>query len=187
VNEGLVKVRRNDPCPCGSGKKYKKCCLPKGEAFAQETAPGSAAAQAAEDEVEDEWEEAEPPEEADVRTADGLADAAPWPPAREYPRLDENLPTLPADQQRIVEDWWQQAAQLYRKRDADQMLKRVESALEELPGLFVHLGLHQEFMFELKNWPSLVAAADGLRRGASSPNRWRHRGGRAVTFFTGRT
>ncbi|EGV27664.1 protein of unknown function DUF1186 [Thiorhodococcus drewsii AZ1] len=22
-----VKVGRNDPCPCGSGKKYKKCCL----------------------------------------------------------------------------------------------------------------------------------------------------------------
>ena len=21
--------RRNDPCPCGSGKKYKKCCLRK--------------------------------------------------------------------------------------------------------------------------------------------------------------
>ena len=20
------KVSRNDPCPCGSGKKYKKCC-----------------------------------------------------------------------------------------------------------------------------------------------------------------
>jgi len=25
------KVGRNDPCPCGSGKKYKKCCLEKGE------------------------------------------------------------------------------------------------------------------------------------------------------------
>ena len=24
------KVGRNDPCPCGSGKKYKKCCLKKG-------------------------------------------------------------------------------------------------------------------------------------------------------------
>lgn len=28
------KVGRNDPCPCGSGKKYKNCCmkneLPKG-------------------------------------------------------------------------------------------------------------------------------------------------------------
>jgi SWIM/SEC-C metal-binding protein len=21
-----VKVGRNDPCPCGSGRKYKKCC-----------------------------------------------------------------------------------------------------------------------------------------------------------------
>lgn len=25
----LKKVGRNDPCPCGSGKKYKKCCMPK--------------------------------------------------------------------------------------------------------------------------------------------------------------
>lgn len=25
VNEG-PKIGRNDPCPCGSGKKYKKCC-----------------------------------------------------------------------------------------------------------------------------------------------------------------
>jgi len=26
---GGQKVGRNDPCPCGSGKKYKKCCYPK--------------------------------------------------------------------------------------------------------------------------------------------------------------
>ena len=25
VNQG-PKIGRNDPCPCGSGKKYKKCC-----------------------------------------------------------------------------------------------------------------------------------------------------------------
>jgi hypothetical protein len=25
------KASRNDPCPCGSGKKYKKCCLPAHE------------------------------------------------------------------------------------------------------------------------------------------------------------
>lgn len=25
----MQKVGRNDPCPCESGKKYKKCCLPK--------------------------------------------------------------------------------------------------------------------------------------------------------------
>ncbi len=27
------KVGRNDPCPCGSGKKFKKCCLPRKEAW----------------------------------------------------------------------------------------------------------------------------------------------------------
>jgi hypothetical protein len=25
----MEKIRRNDPCPCGSGQKYKKCCLAK--------------------------------------------------------------------------------------------------------------------------------------------------------------
>lgn len=25
----MVKIGRNQPCPCGSGKKYKKCCLNK--------------------------------------------------------------------------------------------------------------------------------------------------------------
>lgn len=27
VAKARTKVGRNDPCPCGSGKKYKKCCL----------------------------------------------------------------------------------------------------------------------------------------------------------------
>ncbi len=25
----MSKIGRNDPCPCGSGKKFKKCCLNK--------------------------------------------------------------------------------------------------------------------------------------------------------------
>lgn len=28
----MAKPGRNDRCPCGSGKKYKACCLPKDEA-----------------------------------------------------------------------------------------------------------------------------------------------------------
>ncbi|MCX5799780.1 MAG: preprotein translocase subunit SecA [Candidatus Eisenbacteria bacterium] len=32
VQRSVPKAGRNDPCPCGSGKKYKKCCLPKEEA-----------------------------------------------------------------------------------------------------------------------------------------------------------
>jgi len=29
IQKNVSKVGRNDPCPCGSGKKYKKCCLNK--------------------------------------------------------------------------------------------------------------------------------------------------------------
>ena len=28
----MAKTGRNDPCPCGSGNKYKRCCLAKHEA-----------------------------------------------------------------------------------------------------------------------------------------------------------
>jgi len=33
VRRAAPKIGRNDPCPCGSGKKYKKCCLNKPGAF----------------------------------------------------------------------------------------------------------------------------------------------------------
>jgi len=34
-------VGRNDPCPCGSGKKYKKCCIAKEEIVRAAPAPGT--------------------------------------------------------------------------------------------------------------------------------------------------
>ncbi len=35
----MQKTGRNDPCPCGSGKKYKQCCLPKDAAAASPPLP----------------------------------------------------------------------------------------------------------------------------------------------------
>jgi tetratricopeptide (TPR) repeat protein len=32
----MAKPGRNDPCPCGSGNKYKRCCLPKEQAVERE-------------------------------------------------------------------------------------------------------------------------------------------------------
>jgi tetratricopeptide (TPR) repeat protein len=37
----MAKIGRNDPCPCGSGKKYKKCC--EGAALAQSAEQARAA------------------------------------------------------------------------------------------------------------------------------------------------
>jgi tetratricopeptide (TPR) repeat protein len=42
----MTKTGRNDPCPCGSGDKYKRCCLPKDEA-AEHAQHARAAAEAA--------------------------------------------------------------------------------------------------------------------------------------------
>ena len=40
----MAKISRNAPCPCGSGKKYKKCCLDKDQAASRhkDHIPGSA-------------------------------------------------------------------------------------------------------------------------------------------------
>ncbi len=38
----MMKAGRNDPCPCGSGKKYKKCCLGKDQAAAERPADPAA-------------------------------------------------------------------------------------------------------------------------------------------------
>ena len=38
----MPQLRRNHPCRCGSGKKYKKCCLSKDEAAAAERDQGLA-------------------------------------------------------------------------------------------------------------------------------------------------
>jgi tetratricopeptide (TPR) repeat protein len=40
----MAKTGRNDPCPCGSGKKYKQGCLPKDEAAAATARAAQAAA-----------------------------------------------------------------------------------------------------------------------------------------------
>jgi len=34
----VMEIGRNDPCPCGSGKKYKECCIAKGDRFLRKLA-----------------------------------------------------------------------------------------------------------------------------------------------------
>ncbi len=36
INAARVQPKRNDTCPCGSGRKYKKCCLTKLREMEQE-------------------------------------------------------------------------------------------------------------------------------------------------------
>jgi hypothetical protein len=55
----MAKIGRNDLCPCGSGKKYKRCCMVRDEAVAREefaaAASQAAAAAAQHDPHTGEW------------------------------------------------------------------------------------------------------------------------------------
>jgi tetratricopeptide (TPR) repeat protein len=44
----MIKTGRNDPCHCGSGKKYKRCCLQKDQIAESAALALAAAARAAE-------------------------------------------------------------------------------------------------------------------------------------------
>jgi tetratricopeptide (TPR) repeat protein len=53
-----TKIGRNDPCHCGSGKKYKRCCLEEdqeGERFVREATAAALAAEQAEENEFYEW------------------------------------------------------------------------------------------------------------------------------------
>jgi tetratricopeptide (TPR) repeat protein len=49
----MAKIGRNQPCPCGSGKKYKRCCLAQDEARAAERLRASVVDDAAWDDDDD--------------------------------------------------------------------------------------------------------------------------------------
>ena len=68
---------RNEPCYCGSDKKYQQCCLPKDEEAARRAAAAKAAAQI--------------PERGVLRRPVTPAPATP-PPAPEWPDLEEDGP-----------------------------------------------------------------------------------------------
>lgn len=61
-----TKIGRNDPCHCGSGNKYKKCCAAKDDAARSAELAAQAAARAERLRQEREQAEAEgkPPEQA---------------------------------------------------------------------------------------------------------------------------
>jgi hypothetical protein len=177
----MTQIGRNAPCPCGSGRKYKKCCLEKD--LAERRTPSSRAATGSE------WEEVEDPEgqefcdlaeDSEVQ-ADAHADEidpkeapveeqAPQPEFPRYPRPREDLPDLPAEQEALVDAWWKDFKPLFRNPDVDKMIRRVVGFMEEHPELFVHLRLEHEVLFELgaeagrrKEWPKYAALLTRIR------------------------
>ncbi|MCD5324229.1 MULTISPECIES: SEC-C metal-binding domain-containing protein [Pontibacillus] len=70
----MSKIGRNEPCPCGSGEKYKKCCGSPSGTGAKSTVP------------EFEWENEQFKEVAD-RISQGIAAGEEYPENFEYTAL----------------------------------------------------------------------------------------------------
>lgn len=110
---GSLKTGRNDPCPCGSGKKYKKCCLAKDEELRRQAAAQQAALQ-----------------QGRIEEASSAGD--PLPPCDVEASLDN--PSLPEDESRPRTE-----LELRLDRIWDQFEAHVSPTAEQMDGFLAQL------------------------------------------------
>ena len=151
----MNKPGRNEPCHCGSGKKYKKCCLEK-DTVAETAVFPINEERNEKDEVFHESnatyryydEPGEPETEADED--DNIfnlemdeteeIDSTPTSPTQKA------YPVISAHDENLVEEWW--AALDYEKKPL-QIKLHIEQFMAAHPQLVENLGLEGEVLFEL--------------------------------------
>ena len=146
-----MKTGRNDPCPCGSGKKYKKCCfeIDRTNMF-DELYPPEGEQWEPEEETffddndefdEDDFEDDENFDEDDLDydDEDDLDSVF---------SFDENteLPKLSDEEMQLVDNWWDK----YKKmKDTVKERKHLVAFINQYPHLVDYLELYHEVLFEL--------------------------------------
>lgn len=148
----MSKTGRNDPCYCGSGKKYKKCCLSKDEEKILEEMKEAEPWEDEEDSIV--WPDiADEKEVLDEEYGDTDDDNSSIPLAK---RDDEDFssgkdspyPTISKDEEEIVDEWWD----VYKKMDdnPDKIHRHLQQFMDKHPPEMVeNLGMEHEILFEL--------------------------------------
>jgi len=147
-----MNIGRNAPCPCGSGKKYKKCCLEKDEQERNVQIADTHFNSHFKHE-EDEWE----PEDEQKSFFDDFSDV---PDLLEYvddEPFDEKeadnkssetakLPKISDEEDKLIDIWWEE----YKKMDdTEQEREHLVSFINQYPHLTDYLELWHEVLFEL--------------------------------------
>ena len=149
----MAKIGRNAPCLCGSGKKYKKCCLRKDEeeqrqkTISEYQVNEETFDDLEEDEYEVGWGEAEDAWSSDDESEGTGSDDFEF--EGVYPQIDKSFPEISEAEQAIVDEWWEEFRPFYMARDADELIRRIVGFMEEHSTLFIHLYLDEECLFEL--------------------------------------
>ena len=148
----MSKIKRNDPCHCGSGKKYKKCCLRKEEEdrrFEDDLKSGFVPNSSDED-----WEEESAPKPEQEACRDEAYDEEgeefddePFDPEEEKEDDGEEEQTfLSKEEDQLIENWWGEYSTM---KDPDILYAHVEKFLDEYPHLVTDLNLDEEPLFQL--------------------------------------
>ncbi|MDJ0764608.1 MAG: SEC-C domain-containing protein [Myxococcota bacterium] len=153
-----MKLGRNEPCHCGSGKKYKRCCLRKDES--ERSAPPPVPEAPEEGWQDDPWDE-DPegfdPFEDDDEEHDSVEEWEDVPNLLLYrekyacKKFDDSIPEISEEDQMIVDDWWEGFDKIYSENNFDQQecLARIKDFAAEHPRLTPNLQLHEEALFEI--------------------------------------
>ena len=169
-----MKTERNEPCPCGSGKKYKKCCLPKDEQIAldaivntmlhneakvDEWEPEDNMWEEIEEQVEeDDFNDEEPEmddDDDDVDDEDDDEEVVEEDDEDEDEDEDdddveeeeeEEVQKISNEEMKLVDEWWKK----YKKmKDTVEEREHLRSFINLYPHLVDHLELYHEVLFEM--------------------------------------
>jgi hypothetical protein len=165
-----MKAGRNEPCPCGSGKKYKKCCLEKDEQIVLDEVVKKFSNYKPEvdewepednlwndnhepieeddfEEEEDKEEEEDDFEEEEDEEGDIFGSLFGY--SSETDDNDEVLETLPeisGEEIKLVDDWYVKLKQL---KDTVKEREHLLSFINLYPHLVDHLELYLGVLFEI--------------------------------------
>ena len=132
----MEKLGRNDPCHCGSGKKYKKCCLEKDAAARPLPAPPRAF-------NDDELREAARLDGQSLHDNDNAE-----PVVRSFAHATGRAAPAPVEDPE-VKAWWGGYEAIQARGDTHEALRELHRVMDEQPQLVERLHLDEEAIFNL--------------------------------------
>jgi hypothetical protein len=158
----MAKIGRNDPCPCGSGKKYKKCCLSRQEDEKKlqrieqkteenlfEDLPASASTDMVNEYDDDDNSADVYPDEIEegdlFETNEQIAAETDFEPEYISP-LDEPPPEISDADEELINQWYKE---YHNMKDPDIITKHLLDFIEARPDLVLNLEIHHEVLFEI--------------------------------------
>lgn len=155
----MEKIGRNAPCPCGSGNKYKKCCLQKDE---EKSLEGRNYQKSLDRDNEELFEDEMIPDEDyenyednidkedyfpddDLENDDDLEEYHP-PDKVSQKKISDELPEISEKEDALIDDWYK----VYKNLEGpDELRRHLEDFMDKYPELVVNLEMHQEVLFEI--------------------------------------